>query len=221
MPSTIRVWDLPTRLFHWTLALSVTGLIATGYLGIMQWHFRLGYTVLALLLFRLVWGVVGGRWSRFTSFIYSPASLMRHLRGHSHPHHAVGHSPMGALSVFALLLILVLQVLTGLSSDDAISFTGPLAPFVSSDVVDWATGYHKDLGQWLVIALVVVHVLAIVFYRVAKQQNLTAAMIGGDKRVDCAPPPPSSRDDATARFAALTVLLACAAIAWWIQSLGA
>jgi cytochrome b len=221
MPSTIRVWDLPTRLFHWVLAVGVIGLIATGYLGIMQWHFRLGYMVLALLLFRLVWGVIGGRWSRFGNFIYSPASLVRHLRGAGHPDHAIGHSPLGALSVFALLLILALQVLTGLTSDDAISFTGPLAPFVSSDLVDWATGYHKDVGQWLVIALVVLHVLAIAFYRVAKGQNLTTAMIGGDKTVDSDAPPPSSRDDVRMRLLALVLLAVCAAVAWWVQRLGA
>lgn len=221
MSSTIRVWDLPTRLFHWALAASVTGLIATGYLGIMQWHFRLGYTVLALLLFRLIWGVIGGHWSRFSSFVYSPGSLLRHLRGQGHPHHSVGHSPAGALSVFGLLFILALQVLTGLTSDDAIFFTGPLAPLVPGSVVDWATRYHKDWGQYLVIALLVLHVLAIVFYRVRKRQKLTAAMISGDKVVDATTVvPPASRDDRYTRLAALVVMALCSATAWWVQSLG-
>ena len=220
MRQKLRVWDLPTRLFHWALAASVLGLIASGNIGggAMEWHFRLGYAVLALLLFRLLWGCVGGRWSRFSSFIYSPASLWRHLSGRGDPGHGIGHSPLGALSVFGLLALLALQVLTGLTSDDAISFTGPLAPHVSSAVVDWATGWHKDIGQLIVIALVVLHVLAIVFYLVRKKQNLTAAMITGDKSVDT--PAQPARDDAASRLLALVLFAGCAALAWWVRSLG-
>lgn len=113
-----RVWDLPTRLFHWALAAAVIGLIATGLGGVMEWHFRLGYAVLALLLFRLVWGFVGGRWSRFTAFVYAPGSVLAYLRGRAHPDHLIGHTPLGALSVFAVLAILALQVATGLVADD-------------------------------------------------------------------------------------------------------
>ncbi|RYF65490.1 MAG: hypothetical protein EOO22_22585, partial [Comamonadaceae bacterium] len=80
-----RIWDLPTRLFHWALALAVVGLLVTGFNGVMEWHFRIGYGVLALLMFRLVWGFVGGRWSRFANFIYSPRSLFSYLGGRAHP----------------------------------------------------------------------------------------------------------------------------------------
>jgi len=97
----IRIWDLPTRLFHWLLVLCVGGLIATGTVGgvWMEWHLRLGYAVLTLLLFRLLWGFLGGRWSRFASFIYSPRSLMDYLRGQAPLEHTAGHTPLGALSV--------------------------------------------------------------------------------------------------------------------------
>ena len=217
-----RVWDLPTRLFHWALAACVAGLIASGYIGgaAMNWHFRLGYAVVALLLFRLIWGFVGGRWSRFSSFIYSPASLWRYLRGRGELHHAVGHSPTGALSVFGLLLILLLQVTTGMLSDDAISFTGPLAPFAPGSWVDWSSSYHKNIGQLIVIALVVLHVLAIVFYKLVKKQALTSAMVTGNKMV--AEPLVPSRDDAMSRVLALVIFGICAgAVAGFLQWTGA
>src|SRR4051812_31198764 len=96
--NTVRVWDLPTRVFHWALAVCVVALVATAYIGgnAMAWHLRLGYAVLSLLLFRLVWGLVGGRWSRFGSFIYAPGTVLRYLRGQGQPEHSVGHTPLGA-----------------------------------------------------------------------------------------------------------------------------
>ena len=114
-PHTVRIWDLPTRLFHWALAACVIGLVITAKVGgnAMEWHFRLGYAVLALLVFRVVWGLIGGRWSRFSAFLYSPARLVRYLRGNAHPEDSAGHSPLGALSVFALLAVLGAQVGTG------------------------------------------------------------------------------------------------------------
>nr|MCU0941443.1 cytochrome b/b6 domain-containing protein [Hydrogenophaga sp.] len=91
---TIRIWDLPTRLFHWLLAFCVVGLVVTGNVGgaWMEWHLRLGYAVVALLVFRVCWGFIGGRWSRFASFVYSPASLVRYLRGQAPLAHTAGHS---------------------------------------------------------------------------------------------------------------------------------
>ncbi len=214
MSSRIRVWDLPTRIFHWALAACVIGLLATGYIGggLMNWHFRLGYSVAALLAFRLIWGFVGGRWSRFSSFIHSPAALIKHLGGRGDAASDAGHSPTGALSVFGLLLILLLQVLSGMSSDDAITFTGPLAPLLSGNLVSLATDYHKDIGQWIVLALVILHVLAILFYAVWKKKNLTAAMITGDKSFTDVLP--ASRDTAATRVAALLVFLICCAAVW-------
>ncbi|TDM08566.1 MAG: hypothetical protein C4K60_03845 [Ideonella sp. MAG2] len=130
-----RVWDLPTRLFHWLLVLAVIGLVITGNVGgnAMVWHARLGVGVGCLLVFRLVWGVVGGRWSRFASFVRSPAALLRYVRGVSEAHEYVhvGHNPLGALSVLALLTVLLVQVSSGLVADDEIAFTGPLISWVS------------------------------------------------------------------------------------------
>ena len=186
MTKTVRVWDLPTRLFHWALVACVVGLLATAYLpgSWIMWHARLGYAVLALLLFRIVWGFVGGRWSRFASFIYSPASVINYLRGKPHPDHLIGHNPLGAGSVFAMLAFLLAQVATGLISDDEIAFTGPLNRFVATGKGLAATWYHKQVGQWVLIGLVVLHVLAILYYLRRKKDNLVKPMVAGDKVVD-------------------------------------
>lgn len=217
---TVRIWDLPTRLFHWSLAACVIGLVITAKVGgnAMEWHFRLGHLVLALLVFRLVWGLIGGRWSRFVSFVYSPGRLVRYLRGANHPDDSVGHSPLGALSVFGLLAVLIAQVATGLLSDDEIAFAGPLTRFVSNAVVGQATGYHKDIGQYLVLGLVALHVLAIVFYVLVRKERLVRPMLHGDKAL--AAPVAPSRDDAKTRLLALVVLGMSLGLAWWVSSLG-
>lgn len=216
----VRVWDLPTRVFHWALVLCVTGLAISGSVGgsAMVWHFRFGYAVLALLLFRITWGLVGGRWSRFAAFLYAPQSLLNYVRGQGKPEHGVGHSPLGALSVFAMLGILIAQVSTGLLSDDEISFAGPLTGFVSNATVSLASNYHTEIGKWLLLGLVVLHIAAILFY-LYRKQNLVSPMLHGDKELTLAVPP--SRDDALSRIAALLILLAYAALAYWVSSLGA
>lgn len=218
-PHTVRIWDLPTRLFHWALAVCVVALVVTAKVGgnAMEWHFRFGYAVLALLVFRLAWGLVGGRWSRFSAFLYSPARLVRYLRGNPHPEDSVGHSPLGALSVFVLLAVLVAQVGTGLLSDDEIAFAGPLTRFVSNAVVGQATGYHKEIGQYLVLGLVGLHVLAIIFYVRLRRQQLIKPMLDGDKTLPS--PAAPSRDDALSRAMALVVLALSAGVAWWVSSL--
>lgn len=218
---TVRIWDLPTRLFHWTLAASVIALVVTAKVGgnAMEWHFRLGYGVLALLVFRAVWGLVGGKWSRFQSFRVSPAHLLRYLRGGARPEDHPGHSPLGALSVFALLGALFVQVGSGLLSDDEIAFAGPLTRFVSNAVVSQATSYHKEIGQYLVLGLVALHVLAIAFYVGVRRQRLVRPMLQGDKRLNS--PVEPSRDDRTSRAMALVLLALSASLAWWIASLAA
>ena len=220
MSYRIRVWDLPTRLFHWLLATCVVALVVTGKVGgaATEWHARLGYTVLALLLFRLVWGFIGGHWSRFRSFLYPPAKVVAYLGGRAHPDHLVGHNPLGAASVFAMLLVLLVQAGTGLFNDDEAGFTGPLNRFVSTDRGLALTSYHRHLGQWLVFALVGLHIAAIVFYQWRKRQELVRPMITGDKEVAHAAP--SARDDATSRTLAAAVALACAGLVTWITRLG-
>lgn len=217
-----RVWDLPTRLFHWLLAACVLGLVITGNVGgnALDWHMRFGVSVGALLVFRLVWGVLGGRWSRFKSFLYSPAALGRYLRGRPLPQDRfdVGHNPLGSFSVFALLGVLLLQVATGLVADDEIATTGPLNRFVSSATASLATGWHKGYGSWLIYALVALHLAAITYYVRWKKQALLRPMWQGDKLLPAGTPP--SADHLVTRLFAGLLVLASAALAVWVHGLG-
>ncbi|MFM7332125.1 MAG: cytochrome b/b6 domain-containing protein [Brachymonas sp.] len=217
----IRIWDLPTRLFHWALLVCVVGLVVTGKVGneLMVWHFRLGYCVMTLLLFRIIWGFVGGKWSRFASFIYAPGTVIAYLKGQGQPEHSAGHNPLGAGSVFALLLILMAQVGTGLISDDEIMNQGPLARFVSGARVSLATWLHKDIGPYAIFALVALHVAAILFYLVKKKENLIRPMIEGDKEMLQAVEP--SKDSAGSRLSALVVLALCGAFVAWVARFAA
>jgi cytochrome b len=214
-----RIWDLPTRLFHGLLAAAVIGVLATGWTGVMDWHFRLGYAVLALLLFRLVWGFVGGRWSRFAAFVHGPRSVAAYLRGQSHPDHLIGHNPLGSLSVFAMLGILILQVATGLVADDAITYAGPLAHTVSGALSGLATNWHAEWGKWVVVGLIVLHLAALLYYAAVRRHRLVAPMITGDKVFPPGTSVAPSRDGAGARWLALALFAGCIAVATWISTI--
>lgn len=217
-----RIWDLPTRLFHWLLAAAVIALVVTAKIGgnAMEWHLRLGHAVLALLVFRLLWGLVGGHWSRFATFIPSPAALARYLRGATGPGEATlpGHSPLAALSVMALLLVLAVQVGTGLVSDDEIAFAGPLTRLVSGDTIASATGWHKGWGQWLLLGLLALHLCAIAFYAVVRKQPLVPAMLHGNQQAPAGTV--ASNDRLATRLLALVLGAVCAAGAWWLYGWG-
>jgi len=186
--------------------------VVSGHIGgnAIVWHMRSGFAILTLLAFRLVWGFVGGHWSRFRAFLYAPSTSLRYLRGQSlpHEHHHVGHNPLGAGSVFALLGILAVQVATGLIADDEIANTGPLIKYVSSATSSLATGWHKNYGQWIIVALVVLHVSAIAFYWFRSRQNLVAPMWHGDKPLGAGVP--GAVDNGRSRTIALAILLVCA-----------
>ena len=216
-PQGLRVWDLPTRVFHGLLIVNVGGAVGTGLAGAMDWHVRCGLASAALLTFRLVWGLVGGRWSRFRRFRVAPAALWRYVRGREEVH--VGHSPLGALAILAMLAVLLAQVGTGLVADDEVATTGPLARFVADSVTHAATGWHKHYGPWLIYALVALHLVAVLVYTL-RGRAIVAAMWHGDQRVDAvAPLPPPSRDDLAARLFALALFAACAAGAVWLARL--
>jgi cytochrome b len=173
-----RIWDLPTRLFHWALATLVVFSVVTAKVGglWMDWHMRSGYAILALVLFRILWGFAGSHYARFGSFVRSPAVVLAYLRGHVR--NVAGHSPLGALSVIALLGTLLLQAATGLfTSDD--SFTeGPLTRLASGTVVDRVSTIHR-YGEWAIFALVGLHVAAIAYYSSVRGAVLVGPMITG------------------------------------------
>ncbi|MDD2881218.1 MAG: cytochrome b/b6 domain-containing protein [Rhodoferax sp.] len=210
MSVIVRVWDAPTRLFHWSLVACVVGLVVSGQIGggAMVWHFRFGYGVLTLLLFRTIWGFQGGHWSRFTTFVYTPRQVLRYLQGLDEPHQHVGHNPLGAISVFAMLVFLALQVTSGLMSDDEISAAGPLTRLVSSQWVNYATYYHKEIGKLVLILLVILHLGAIAYYLLNRRENLIRPMVLGDKSLTF--PAQEASDTIANRIKAAVILLICA-----------
>ena len=180
----ILVWDLPTRLFHWLLVILLAASFVTAKVGgnAMQYHEWSGFAILILLFFRITWGFVGSRTSRFSDFIKGPAAVWRYaralLRGKSESY--FGHNPLGGWSVLAMLLALLLQAVTGLFANDDIITEGPLFLWVSKPVSDWLSGIHR-LNRVLIMALVATHLAAVLFYLVIKRENLIKPMLTGIK----------------------------------------
>jgi cytochrome b len=223
----VRVWDLPVRLFHWTLVVLLVVSYCTAQAGgdWMKLHFWSGYTILTLLLFRIAWGFVGSTTARFSHFVKGPLSALQHLKelaGADRPRD-VGHNPLGGAMVIALLLGLLLQVVAGLFAADTDTglVSGPLANLAPDKWVDRATAFHEF---WINVLLVLValHVLAALIYLVWKRQNLIGAMYSGRKRLDDVVPP--GKPAPTLSFAssrlAFSLLIVAAAIVYFIVRLG-
>ncbi len=182
---TVPVWDLPTRLFHWTLVLLMIGQWWTARQdSTMGWHLWGGYIVLTLVLFRLVWGVVGSETVRFTGFVRGPGTVLVYFKAllcGQTPHY-LGHNPMGGWSIVAMLALLLIQTITGLFANDDISIEGPLYGWVSKNTSDWLTTVHKFNFNAL-LALIAVHLSAVFFYLLVKRENLIHPMLSGDKHL--------------------------------------
>jgi cytochrome b len=184
---SILVWDLPTRLFHWSLvALVITSFITGKAGGIwMRYHIWSGYAILGLLVFRITWGFVGGRYARFSSFLSSPGAALDYARGllrRDMPRH-LGHNPLGGWSVLAMLITLSIQAVTGLFANDDIFIKGPLYSWIDKATSDWLTRLHR-LNQEAIFLLVCVHVVAVLFYLIIKHDNLIQPMFSGRKLWD-------------------------------------
>jgi cytochrome b len=179
----VLVWDLPTRLFHWTLVILVGTSWLTGELGEMEWHMRSGIAILSLVLFRLLWGIFGSSTSRFTQFVKAPAAAIAYARGliAGKPSHSFGHNPLGGWMVVLLLALLLSQAGTGLFANDDIFTEGPLYHLVTKSTSDRLTSIHKLLFDGLLIC-VALHVSAAVLYLVVKKENLILPMISGRKK---------------------------------------
>lgn len=175
--NTLRVWDLPTRVFHWLLAAAVLTSLTTGLIGDewMVWHGRSGLLITGLLAFRLIWGLFGSTYARFSTLLRAVLAVPRYLRGQWHE---LGHNPLGVLSVFAMLAVLVTQVACGLFATDDIAFTGPLYRLVDADTSLEISGWHRQ-GAWLVVALVLLHLAAIFWHVRIKHRDLLRPMIDG------------------------------------------
>jgi cytochrome b len=185
-PDRIRVWDLPTRIFHWALAILVIFSFATGKIGggWMDWHLKSGYAILALLLFRLGWGILGSQTARFTHFVRGPRAAIAFARatfGGNHPL-TLGHNPMGGWMVVFMLALLVAQASSGLFADDEIATQGPLAVKVSNALVAKMTSFHYYNG-WTIVAAVALHVIAVATYQWALKVDVLRPMVSGWKVV--------------------------------------
>lgn len=175
----IRLWDLPTRLFHWLLALAVIAAIVSGQLGgkLIDLHGKIGLAIIGLIAFRIVWGFAGSTYARFAQFFPTPAKIKVYLKGEWR---GLGHNPLGGLSVFSLIFLLTVQVLSGLFANDDIAFVGPLYELIDKSLSDRLSGIHELLSNVL-IALVVLHVIAVAFHGRFKKDNLVKPMITGWK----------------------------------------
>lgn len=214
----VAVWDLPTRLFHWVLVLLVTVSLITGNLGGvqgMELHMLAGYAILALIGFRLVWGFVGSRHSRFADFVAGPGRVLAYARGLLSGGHrpTLGHNPLGGWSVMALLASLLVQAATGLFANDDILTEGPLASRVGKGVSDALTEVH-EINANLLYVLIGVHLAAIVFYAIVHRENLVRPMITGWKAWSGPLPDGVGRFVTPARAA--IILAAAAGAVWWI-----
>lgn len=217
-PTRVSVWDLPTRLFHWLLVLLVTVSLITGNVGGLQGmdvHTLVGYAVLALVLFRVVWGFVGSRHSRFSDFVAGPRQILAYARGLLSGAHrqALGHNPLGGLSVLALLASLLVQAGTGLFANDDILVEGPLASRISKSLSDALTEVH-EINATVLYVLIGVHLSAIIYYAIAHRENLVRPMITGWKAWT-GPLPEGGGRFVNPAFA-LAALAAAAAFVWWI-----
>lgn len=175
------IWDIPLRLFHGLLFILVSlAWFSVEILDDLELHFLCGYAILGLMIFRLVWGMVGPEHARFKGFVVGPTAIKRYLQGH-YGEYRGGHTPLGALSVVFLIGAISAQAVSGLFSDDEYYFFGPLNRFVSSDVVDLLSAFHLFNVDVLFIAIGL-HLLAIAYYELFKKERLTLAMLTGYKR---------------------------------------
>ena len=210
----ITVWDLPTRLFHWTLAaLMIAQWLTAEFGSAMDWHVWGGYAVLALVLFRLIWGFVGSDTVRFRDFVRGPGAALGYvkalLRGETPLY--LGHNPMGGWSIVAMLVLLLVQAATGLFANDDIMTEGPLYAWVSKGTSDWLTTIHK-FNFNLLLLVIAVHISAVLFYLFVKRENLIHPMLSGRKHL----PPDMVRETPriVGSWLGLVVLAVAVAAVW-------
>ncbi len=192
---SVRIWDLPTRLFHWLLVVLIALQYATAEFHVldMEWHFRFGYATLALIVFRLLWGIFGSQTSRFATFVRGPSAVWRHAVSlisskttSNKTMSSIGHNPLGGWSVLVLIASVLLQTVSGLFASDAIDTAGPLSSRLTTAAAKTWTRIHV-WNQNVLLILIALHVLAIGLYYVLRHENLLTPMITGHTRVQTAP----------------------------------
>lgn len=209
----MKVWDLWTRLFHWLIVALVGFSWWSAETGHMDWHYKSGLSALILLVFRLIWGVIGSSTARFANFVRSPAAVIGYLRRPKESVHAAGHNPLGGYSVILMLLTLILQVGTGLFAGDTDGLeSGPLSYLVTFDQSRVAAKVHH-LSFTVLQLLVLLHVVAIIYYRLRGRRLIAPMITGRDNQL--APDAGEMRSASVVRaFVALAIALA---IGWWVS----
>lgn len=181
----VKIWDLPTRVFHWMLVSLFLFLIYSGSWddSLMEWHFFCGYLLSGLILFRIFWGVFGTYYARFCSFIVSPIKGLSYLKSiaKGNTEHFYGHNPAGALMVVALIVLLLLQVASGLVTSDEVLWDGPFYSSVSDEVASLGAEIHHTV-QLILQYLIGLHILGVVAHSIRFKEKLVASMVTGNKK---------------------------------------
>jgi cytochrome b len=198
------VWDVFVRVFHWSLVLLFAAAVATGKIGgeWIVWHMRAGYAILTLVTFRLIWGFVGGEYARYVSFLAGPVRGLKFAKGLLGKTHedVIGHNPVGGWMVIALLVMLATQATLGLFSNDEIATTGPLARYVSDETSITLMSRHRTIGN-ILLAMVGIHIAAVLFHVFVKKEGLIRAMFSGNKEL----PPALASEAHAARKASMPI----------------
>ena len=213
----IRVWDWPVRVVHWMIVLLVATLVTTGLVkgdAVLTWHMRAGETLLALVLFRVIWGFAGSRNARFSSFVRGPGEVIAYARSLIRPPHRAHatHNPLGGWMVVALLAAMLAQASLGLFTNDDVLVDGPLVKHITKDLSDSLSSLHRR-GWWIVVGLASLHIAAVVSYLVVLHENLVVPMVSGVKSLPSAVARPTDANASTLR--ALVLLALCAVAVWW------
>lgn len=212
----VKLWDVPVRIVHWSFVALLPAMWWTAEQGDIEMHRRLGYTMLALLVFRIYWGLAGGSTARFARFVKSPRVVAGYAQRlfRRDAEASVGHNPLGGWSVVALLAVLIAQVVVGLFTQDVDGLeSGPLTYLISYDLADRLRGWHALLFNVL-LGLIGLHLAAILFHLLVKRDDLISPMVTGYRRLPDASDPPTH---ATPIRGAIGVALA-GAITWWVSS---
>ena len=183
----VQVWDAAVRVFHWLLVALIAFMWWSGRQkgDWLNYHFYAGYAILTLLIFRIIWGFVGGTHARFADFIYGPGAIIAYLKTLPSRTAAkfAGHNPVGGWSVVLMIVCVAVQAGTGLfANNEDYGFEGPLAKLVSGATSTWLTGIHR-VSINVLLALIAVHISAVVYYLVYKKENLIAPMFHGRKQL--------------------------------------
>ncbi len=206
MSSRFILWDIPTRVFHWALVVGIALAWWSGEEGRNDVHEWTGYALIVLIVSRIFWGFFGSRHSRFTDFVRGPAAILAYLRGEGSP--TPGHNPLGALSVIALLLLVLAQAVSGLFNSDDILFSGPLYYMASTELRGFMGSVH-DISFNILLGLIALHVLVVAYHQLVKKDGLITAMFTGrsERKAGLAPPVPVWR---------ALLIVALVAIALWL-----